>query len=106
MSSEFSDADLVYVDPKLRKVVGKVEWDKHGNAMKREMVFVEKDQENNKGEADSKRKGRKPKKRYYPWGSYKTMKKIYRIEGKEKEGDQNRPFEEVLQKALVEPFWD
>lgn len=104
MSSTYSDDDLVYVDPKTRTVVGKVEWDKHGNAVKMEMKFVP--QEKEKDDDEPKRKGRKPKKRYYPWGSYKTMKKIYRIEGKEKEADQNKPFEEVLQKALNEPFWD
>ena len=111
MSAQYSNDDFVYVDPKNRKVVGLVEWDKKGNAIEKEMpAFIEKeeDAENGKDAPQKKpvRKGRKPKKRYYPWGSYRSMRKVYRLEGKEKIQDQNKPFDEVLQKALQEPFWD
>lgn len=114
MSEEYTNDDFVYVDPKNRKVVGRVEWDKNGNALEKEMpafIELEDPKEGAKGkDAPAKkpvaRKGRKPKKRYYPWGSYRSMRKVYRLEGKEKIQDQNKPFEEILGKALEQPFWD
>ncbi len=60
-------------------------------------------------EQEGKPKGKirkKSKKSYYPWGTYRTMKKIYKLEGKQKEENASRPFDEALTKAVNETFWD
>ena len=44
--------------------------------------------------------------KYYPFGTYKSMKKIYRLDGKGKEAEPNRTLEEVMPKALKEVFWN
>ncbi len=51
---------------------------------------------------------RRKRVRYYPWGTYRSMKRIYKIEGKVRnDKDENRKtLDEVLEKALKEPFWD
>ncbi|MBU0458050.1 hypothetical protein KJ652_03835 [Patescibacteria group bacterium] len=99
MDTEYKDDDLVYIDPNKRVVIGMVEWDKNGNAKKLEMKEVV---DPEKGEKKRFRKG----KRYYPWGTYKTMKKIHKLEGKEKEPDKHQTLEEAMEMAQKEPFWD
>ena len=92
--AQYSDDDIVYVDPDSRTVVGPVEWQKDGNPKPLE----KKD--------DKEKEGGKRRKRYYPWGSYRAMKKQFRIDGKEKEGEHNKTFDEALKLAQNEPFWD
>ena len=98
----FSDDDLVYVDPQKKMVIGPIEFTKKGTVEKKEMLV-----EVESTDASEKPKRRRsPKKRYYPWCSYKTAKKIYRVEGKYIEPDNHKPFEEVLSLALDHAFWD
>lgn len=101
MSSTFNDDDLVYVDPATRTVVSKVEFTKDGEPKQREMKPVEKPLK--EGEKPVKKRVGK---RYYPWGTYKTMKKIYRIEGKEKEAENYKTLDQAISLALEEPYWD
>ena len=104
---DYKDSDFVYVDPKSREVKGLVEWTKDGNAKpllmesKEEPIAQIPDKEDKKF-----KKIRKQNKQYYPWGSYRTMKKLYKLEGKEKESDKSQPLDDALGKALKEPFWD
>jgi len=93
----YSDNDLVYVDPKTRQVIGFLEWSRSGKPKPKLMEVSEK-------EEGEKRKRRR--KQYYPWGTYRSMKRVYRIEGKEKEAENTRTFDEALTKATNEPFWD
>jgi hypothetical protein len=93
--SKYSDDDFVYVDPQKREVIGNVKWDKSGNAIK--MQFVE------EGDKTSKKSN---KKSYYPWGTYRTMKKIYKLEGKMKDENASQSLDNALNKATKEPFWD
>lgn len=125
----YQDDDLVYVDPDLRVVVGKVEFDEKGNAKKLERPSrdVETDDDESdakieakddkpaeaakpepkgRGRGRDRRPPRKPRKRYYPWGTYKTMKKIYKIEGKVFEPERTTTLDDVMEKALQEPYWD
>jgi len=44
--------------------------------------------------------------RFYPWGTYKTMKKVFRIEGKVPEEGQYISLDQAIAKAMVVPFWD
>lgn len=124
----YNDDDLVYVDPDAKAVVGKVEFKENGLPIPKEMPskFAEPDAPTapDTTEADAKpepaakpapggrggkpdrRPPRKPRKRYYPWGTYKTMKKIYKIEGKIPEAERTRTLDDVMEKALQEPYWD
>ncbi|MBP9750517.1 MAG: hypothetical protein KBC95_01580 [Candidatus Peribacteraceae bacterium] len=55
---------------------------------------------------DRERRPRKPKVRYYPWGTYRSMKKIFKVAGKVPETRGQSTLDEVLPKALNEAFWD
>jgi len=104
---DYDNDDFVYVDPKNREVKGLVEWTKDGNAKPLLMEFKEEPIVQSPDKEDKKfKKIRKPRKQYYPWGSYRTMKKLYKLEGKEKESDKNQPLDDALEKSLKEPFWD
>ena len=94
----YQDTDLVYVDPEDRMVVGIVEWSNTGNPKPKEMPEKVKDE---KGE-----KRFRPKKRWYPWGTYRSMKNIYRLEGKQKKNEPSGTLDEVIPKALKDPYWD
>lgn len=102
---EFSAEDFVYVDPDLKKAVGLVEWDKDGNALPKEWPRVDK----KLAEGEEPRKSfRKPKVRYYPWGSYKTMCKLYKLHGKVKDKDTEDyiTLETAIGKLKEEPYWN
>ncbi len=97
----YQPGDFVYVDPETRKVVSRVQWKEDGSAvpLKRpEPPPVE-------GRPD--RKSRPPRVRYYPWGTYETMNRIYRLEGK-KEHDQEGAItlDDAVAKLQEEPFWN
>lgn len=98
------DDELVYVDPDSRTVVGRVEWNRNGNPKSMPFKQPESDtaaQSKTKGKEERRRSGRK----FYPWGSYRSMKNAFKLEGKKKtEG--NKTLDEVLPKALEAPFWD
>jgi hypothetical protein len=109
----YKDDDLVYVNPKTRTVVGRVEFDKNDKPKSLEMKIpdlsdssaeTDSDQDDSKMNKKKGRKPRKPKKRYYPWGTYRSMKKIYRLEGKVKEEEGNQTLAEVFKKPLEETF--
>ena len=100
----YTDSDLVYVDPDLKAVVGLVEWSRNGNpkpmAVQAEPVSDE-----------AAVKGKKPERRrsfrkYYPWGTYKSMKKVYSLEGKQRKTQPDKTLDQVIEKALKEPYWD
>lgn len=97
----FKDDELVYVDPETSTVVGKVEFTPNGNPKSRQyqLNLSEADQEK-----EVSRRGRFRK--MYPWGTYKSMKNVFKVAGKIKRQDPNRTLEEVLPKALEQAFWD
>lgn len=105
----YAPDDFVYVDPDAKKAVGKVEWDKNGNPLPKEWPFPERPE---KEEGDDKKpKFKKPRKkrvRYYPWGSYKTMAKLYKLEGKvkDKDTDDYITLEKAIGNLQEDPFWD
>lgn len=107
----YKDEDLVYVDPRERLVIGLVEFDRNGNPKPRLMPVQEQedDAEEKKGEKAEKGKDvkrrRGPTKRYYPWGTYKSVRRAY-LEKKQKNVDVNKTLEEILPKALEQAFWD
>lgn len=104
----YLDDDLVYVDPETRTVVGKVELDKNGIPKQRKYVAppekVEAPKPLKEGEKPAKK--RTFNRKFYPWGTYRSMKRVYKVEGKIKEPESNETLEQVLPKALESPFWD
>lgn len=111
----YKDEDLVYVDPESRTVVGRVEFDEKERpkplAMKKPETAEADDEEEQpqpqaKGKGREKGRVRKPRVRYYPWGTYRSMKKIYKIEGKQHNEPPTATLDEIMEKALKEPYWD
>lgn len=115
----YRDDDLVYVDPESRSVVGRVEWSNAGRPKSLPMKRPERDDEpgdpaaapeskpqGKGGKPDRRRDKRPPRVRYYPWGTYRSMKRVYKIEGKVIKEESNKTLDEVIEKALKEPFWD
>lgn len=101
IDSSYNDDDLVYADPEKRVIVGKVEFGKNGNAKPLQMPEVERPPR----EGDDRRRG-KPRKRFYPWGTYKTMRKLYKIDGGVVEADRRITLDEAMEKSSKEPFWN
>ena len=103
---DFKDEDLVYVDPDTRKVVGFVEFSR--NDKPKSLAYAPSDEAIVKrggkpGSDDAKRfRWRK----FFPWGTYKSMRRIYRLDGKPKDAEPNRTLEEVLPKALKDAYWN
>ncbi len=127
----YNDDDLVYVDPDAKAVVARVEFNEKGHAkplaMPPRFADVPSEDAAENKPADSKpeaaapaagakpapvmkgrdrRPPRKPRTRYYPWGTYRTMKKIYKIEGKVFDAERTLTLDDVMEKALQEPYWD
>ncbi len=101
VTPSYKDDDLVYVDPETRTVVGHVEWSKTGEKPLSKLYVAPKVPD---------AKGKEPSKRsfwrkVYPWGTYRSMKRIFKVEGKIKDAEPNKTLEEVLPKALSEAFW-
>lgn len=106
---DYSNDDLVYIDPAKKLIVGKVEFSKNGNPIKKEMVFeeqVDSDEEASGSKKGPRKRRGKGRKRYYPWGTFKSARKLYNIGGKYREEDKVRPFEDALQLALAQAYWD
>jgi hypothetical protein len=108
----YKDDDLVYVDPDKRVVVGLVEWLPSGKpkALARPSFVNEKDDDE---EDTTEKKGvvkrpvrRAPRIRYYPWGTYRSMKRVYKLEGKMPREESPYTLDDVIEKALSQPFWD
>lgn len=94
----YNDDDLVYVDPDEKKVIGLVEWDKMGNPKSLPVPQTEET-------AGDPHKRKRRRRNHFPWGTYRSMKKIYRLEGKEidkKEG--GKTLDEVLTQPLEKTF--
>ncbi len=97
----YKDDDLVYVDPETRSVIGFVEWDKTGEKPLSK-AYVASAAPLTKGKEESKRSFWR---KVYPFGTYRSMKRIYKVEGKIKDPEPNKTLEEVLPKALGSAFW-
>ena len=103
----YKDDDLVYVDPETRTVIGKVEWTKTEKPVSKAYVSLKTaaaPAAAPKGKATKEEK-RAYWRKFYPWGTYRSMKRIFKVEGKIKDPEPNKTLEEVLPKALSEAFW-
>ena len=94
-SGAHRDDELVYVDPDQKIVVGPVEWNKAGNPKPLPFKVDE--------TATEKRRGNR---KFYPWGTYKSMKRVFKLEGKQGKVQPDKTLDQVISKALEQPFWD
>ncbi len=89
--------DLVYVDPDTNSVVSKVEWSPNG--LPKILPYVEKPVPEGKERRRSWRKN-------YPWGTYRSMKNVFKVDGKPRKKEPTKTLDEVIEVALKEPYWD
>ena len=90
--------DLVYVDPDTSTVVGKVEWNK--NDVPKSLLYISKEP------AAEKEGRRRSWRKIYPWGTYRSMKNVFKVDGKPRKKEPTKTLEEVIEVALKEPYWD
>ncbi len=105
----YKDDDLVYVDPETKTVVGLVEWLPNGKSKAMPMKDAKPeaaDDEDDGKAAGGKGRARPRRIRYYPWGTYRSMKRVYKLEGKPPRVESQNTLDDVIEKALKEPFWD
>jgi len=104
--TDYTDDSFVYVDPNARSVMGIVQWLPNGKA--KPLPVPERTESAEGGKPGEKQRHfhRKPKQHYFPWCSYRTAKRVYRVAGKDRETEVTRPLEEALTKSLQEPYWD
>jgi hypothetical protein len=88
----------VYADPDSNAVVGPVEWNKNG--LPKILPYVQKDAPDAKGER------RRSWRKNYPWGTFRSMKNVYKVEGKPRKKEPTKTLEQVIDVALKEPYWD
>lgn len=96
--SAWQPYDLVYVDPETNTVVGPVEWSKSGNPKTR--LIIQKEPQ--AGKEERRRSWRK----CYPWGTYRSMKNVFKVDGKPRRKEPTKTLVEVIEVALREPYWD
>jgi len=96
----YRDDELVYVDPDTRTVVGRVEWDKKEQPVSKAFPKLVKKKDKNGQEVE-----RQSWRKVYPWGTYRSMRRLYKIEGKVKDPEPQKTLEEVMPRALTEAFW-
>lgn len=102
VATGYLDDDLVYVDPDTKSVVGKVEFFQNGNP---KSLMVPGPSASPDKEDDAKPERRRRRKQY-PWGTYRSMKRIYKIEGKVFDQKPMLSLDDAIVKAMQEPFWD
>jgi hypothetical protein len=95
--ASYRDDDLVYVDPDQCSVVGLVQWSSAGRPKSLEVPVA--------GSGDQ-RERRSRRRRYFPWGTYRSMKRIYKLEGKVRSEPPTSDIHAVIEKALEQPYWD
>lgn len=94
----YKDDDLVYVDPENKTVVGFLQWSNNG----RPKPLAVPDAPIPEG-----KEARRPRRqRFYPWGTYRSMKKVFKIEGKIRAEPPTLTLDEAIEKALKEPYWN
>ena len=94
-NGQYNDDDLVYVDPETRSVVGPLQYDKNGNPKSLPYQKGE-----GLGQAELTTGKKQWWRKHYPFGTYRSMKRAYRIEGKQVEKWGGGVLEEILPKAL------
>lgn len=86
MTSAFQDDDLVYVNPEDRTVVEPVKFDADGNPLS--LPWQQKP-------------GGKPSwRKFFPWGTYRSMRNTFRLEGKRAQEESSLTMDEAIPKFM------
>jgi len=94
----YADTDFVYYDPETRAVIGPVQWTPAGTLKPLERP----------ARTEEKVEGRRKfsrRKEYYSWGSYHSLKRLFNLEGKQKEAERTQTLDEAMGRALKEAYW-
>lgn len=95
----YLDTDFLYFDTDTRTVIGRVEWTKSGDV--KPLQKPERPQEG----TERRRRGR-PRKEYYIWGTYRSLKRLYNLEGKSPQQERTQTLDEAMARSLQEVYWD
>ncbi|MDO8468759.1 MAG: hypothetical protein Q7S29_03310 [Candidatus Peribacter sp.] len=98
--ADYADTDFLYFDTEKRSVIGPVEWTKTGNVKPLEKKSAA------PAEAPERRRHGKPRKEYYIWGTYRSLKRLYNLEGKTKREESTQTLDSAMERALQEPYWN
>ena len=90
----FRDDELVYVDPDMKVVVGRLEWNRNGNPRSKLIPPEERE-----------KAGKKSWRKQYPWGTYRSMKRVFQLEGKVRKEEGGMPLDEAIARAMKARFW-
>ncbi len=88
----YRDDELVYIDPDSRSVIGPIEWSRNGNPKSLPVPIPPKETEEKKGRRRNERK-------YFPWGTYRSMKHAFNLEGKQKRISEGIPIDEAIARS-------
>lgn len=97
---EYADSDFFYFDTDTRTVIGPVEWTKTGNVKP-----LQKPSAPEEAGAGRRRRGQ-PRKEYYIWGTYRSLKRLYNLEGKIKREESTQTLDEAMARSVQEAYWD
>jgi len=95
----YLDTNFFYFDPEKRAVIGPVEWTKTGDVKPLEKPAPP-------VEAGGRVRRGRPRKDYYIWGTYRSLKRLYNLEGKSKREESTQTLDEAMARSLVEPYWN
>lgn len=97
----YADTDFVYYDPRTKTVIGPVQWTRDGNVLPLERPDADRDPEER-----PQRRGKRRSKEYYIWGSYRSLKRLYNIEGKVRDAERTQTLDQAMERAQSEAYWD
>jgi len=101
---EYSDSDFLYFDTRTRTVIGPVQWTATGNV--KPLEKPEEPERPVKEGAPPRRMHRHREKEYYIWGSYRSLKRLYNLEGKPKNVERTQTLDEAMARSSAEAYWD
>jgi len=101
---EYADSDFLYFDTRTRTVIGPVQWTPLGNVKPLERP-LEPDRPQKEG-APPRRIHRSREKEYYIWGSYRSLKRLYNLEGKPKNVERTQTLDEAMARSSTEAYWE
>ncbi len=96
----YADSDFVYYDPETRAVIGPVQWSAAGTPKP-----LERPPRKEEAGVEGRRRFSR-RKEYYSWGSYRSLKHLFNLEGKQKEAERTQTLNEAIGRAMNEAYWD
>lgn len=96
---EYADSDFFYFDTEKRVIIGPVQWSKTGTVQPLEKPETP-------GEGPERKWRGKRRKEYYIWGTYRSLKRLYNLEGKTRREENTQTLDEAMERSLKDPYWN